>query len=51
MGFLVLLVDIVVVNNIVVIIIIGGIFKKIFEKNNVDLRESVVIFDIFFCIF
>ena len=50
-GLLVSLADIAVANNTVAIIITGGISKKISEKNNVDLRESAAILDIFSCIF
>ena len=50
-GLLVALADIAVANNTVAIIITGGISKKISEKNNVDLRESAAILDIFSCIF
>ncbi|MFC2423037.1 MAG: Na+/H+ antiporter NhaC family protein [Fusobacterium polymorphum] len=50
-GLLVSLADIAVANNTVAIIITGGISKKISENNDVDLRESAAILDIFSCIF
>ncbi|NJB69012.1 Na+/H+ antiporter NhaC [Desulfobaculum xiamenense] len=47
---LVSLVDVCTANNTVAIIVTGGVAKEIAEKNNVDMRRSASLLDIFSCV-